>query len=181
MKKIFYLLFPLFIIMILSSCVPSITDDYAGLSNNHVIEKITPEKLDTKIKNGDSFVVVLGFPSCPWCQALVPVADEVAKEENYKKLYYVDIKDMRDNDDSKDKSYYLNLVPLCKRASAYDDEKDRINAPTTLSFKDGNVVGYNIDTVSGHVMDETSTLPPLSNSQKQELKDIIKGLFDLSK
>ena len=82
---------------------PSITD------KKHVIVELSPKELIEKISNQESFIVTLGFEACPWCQALMPEYNEVAKSEGLKEVYYVDIKDMRDNVESSDRIYYLAL------------------------------------------------------------------------
>ena len=46
--------------------------------------------------NNETFVVYFGFNSCPWCRSVLPVLLEVAKDLNLKKIYYVDVKDIRD-------------------------------------------------------------------------------------
>lgn len=46
--------------------------------------------------NNETFVVYFGFNSCPWCRSVLPVLLDVAKDLNLKKIYYVDVKDIRD-------------------------------------------------------------------------------------
>ena len=33
----------------------------------------------------------LGFPECPWCAAYVPYLNEVAKDNDVRKVYYYNI------------------------------------------------------------------------------------------
>lgn len=46
--------------------------------------------------NNETFVVYFGFNSCPWCRSVLPVLLDVAKDLNLKKIYYVNVKDIRD-------------------------------------------------------------------------------------
>lgn len=46
--------------------------------------------------NNETFVVYFGFNSCPWCRSVLPVLLDVAKDLNLKKIYYVDVKNIRD-------------------------------------------------------------------------------------
>lgn len=46
--------------------------------------------------NNETFVVYFGFNSCPWCRSVLPALLDVAKDLNLKKIYYVDVKDIRD-------------------------------------------------------------------------------------
>ena len=41
-----------------------------------------------KILEHGTGVVYLGFPECPWCQAYVPMLNEVADIEGLEKIYY---------------------------------------------------------------------------------------------
>ena len=100
----------------------------------------------------------------------------VAKKEGFKEIYYCDIKDMRDNLESKDRIYYLGLYEYFN--DVVDQEKNRINAPTMIAVKDGKLSGFHIDTVSSHIINEQGILPPLSEEQKNELHKVIKDLLD---
>lgn len=156
--------------------VDSLKENYPKLSESHVITEITPDKLVEKIENDESFIIMLGFPTCPWCQALMPVLDECAMNKDYHNVYYCDLKDMRDNVESSNKEYYNYLYTYA--SIALDTSKDRINAPTLLAIKDGDLVGFNLDTVSGHVLSESGILPELTDTQKVELTNIIIGLIN---
>ena len=46
--------------------------------------------------NNETFVVYFGFSSCPWCRSVLPILLDVAEESNIEKIYYVDVKDIRD-------------------------------------------------------------------------------------
>ena len=129
-----------------------------------------------KISNQETFVVVLGFPECPWCQALMPEVNTIGKELELDNVYYCNIKDSRDNPSSSDKIYYLGLYEYFEEI--VDDEKDRINAPTTLKIKEGRLAGYHIDTVQSHSINEAGILPELTNEQRSELHKILKELFN---
>lgn len=49
-----------------------------------------------KMNNGDTFAVYFGFSDCPWCRSVLPTLLEVSKDLGIEKLYYVDVKDIRD-------------------------------------------------------------------------------------
>ena len=46
--------------------------------------------------NKETFIVYFGFPSCPWCRSVLPTLVSVAKDYSVDKIYYVNIKDIRD-------------------------------------------------------------------------------------
>lgn len=165
--------------ILITSCTKEdyVMENYPSLTdNNHIIKELTPKQLLDKVENNESFIVLLGFPACPWCQAIMPEYNEVAKELNIQAIYYVDIKDMRDNPESEDHDIYLTLYE--KFEAVVDQEKERINAPTIINIKDGQLVGFHIDTVSTHTINEAGILPPLDEEQRNELHTILKELFN---
>lgn len=50
----------------------------------------------TMMDNNETFIVYFGFNSCPWCRSVLPTLLEVAEDLDLEKIYYVDVKDMRD-------------------------------------------------------------------------------------
>ena len=84
----------------------SINGDKVGNTDNKVRSLEIPEDnpivyadandIITMMDNGDTFVVYFGFSSCPWCRSVLPTLLEVVEESNIEKLYYVDVKDIRD-------------------------------------------------------------------------------------
>ena len=148
---------------------PEVTD------NKHLFETVTVDKVLSMIENKETGIIVLGFKSCPWCQKLMPYVNRVAKEKHHKVIYYVDIKDMRDNPDSPDHEKYLVMKE--KFAVAVDAKNDRINAPTTIMLVEGEVVGFHLDTVPTHVKNDNNILPPLTSEQENELLTILRNLI----
>lgn len=175
--KIIKILFLLIFVFVLTSCKgDSFMDDYPQLTDKkHIYQVIDTDKMFNIIDEQESCIVVMGFKDCPWCQALVPYLNEVGKKENISTIYYLDIKDMRDNENSKDHKAYLQLKEYF--IEAVDQEKGRINAPTVLAIKNGELVGFHLDTVSTHVMEGT-VLPKLTTEQENELKEILTGLIN---
>lgn len=56
----------------------------------------TENDIISMMDNGETFVVYFGFASCPWCRSVLPTLIEVADELKLEKIYYVDVKDIRD-------------------------------------------------------------------------------------
>lgn len=48
------------------------------------------------IERKESFVVYFGFSTCPWCRSVISTLINVAKDNGLEKIYYVDVKDIRD-------------------------------------------------------------------------------------
>lgn len=57
---------------------------------------ITAEELVEKIDNKETFVVYFGFNTCPWCRSVLSNLIKSAKSNNIDKIYYVDVKNIRD-------------------------------------------------------------------------------------
>ena len=51
------------------------------------------EEIVEKIENNETFYVYFGSSYCPWCRSVIETAIKVAKENNIKTIYYVDIWD----------------------------------------------------------------------------------------
>ena len=141
--------------------------------NNVFIEVDASEALKL-FKNKETFFMIFAFPSCPWCQQLIPELNIDAKRARVGRIYYLDIKEMRDNVDSADHEAYLKLEEYC--AKALDKSKNRINAPTIVAVQEGCVIDYHLDTVSSHQM-ENGILPEMTAEQRSELRSSILHLF----
>ena len=177
--KIFSILLCLTLTLALSSCEKEdhIMENYPGLTDNkHIIKELSLKEVTEKVSNKETFVLVFGFSECPWCQAIMPELNEVGKKLSLDTVYYCNIKDGRDNPDSKDRIYYLGLHEYFN--DIVDAEKNRINAPTVIKVNSGNLVGYHIDTVPSHTINDAGVLPALTEEQKIELHTLLTELFN---
>lgn len=142
----------------------------------HVFEYVSANQILYMIENKKTALIVLGFKECPWCQALMPVLNEAAKNEEVEKVYYLDIKTMRDDTTTSEHKKYLMLKEAF--SEAVDESKDRLNAPTVIFLKDGELVDYHIDTVITHVINDNNVLPPLTKDEHKELLEILESKID---
>ena len=142
----------------------------------HVFEYVSANQILYMIENKKTALIVLGFKECPWCQALMPVLNEAAKNEEVEKVYYLDIKTMRDDTTTSEHKKYLMLKEAF--SEAVDESKDRLNAPTVIFLKDGALVDYHIDTVITHVINDNNVLPPLTKDEHKELLEILESKID---
>lgn len=92
-----------------------------------------------KILEHGTGIVYLGFPECPWCQAYVPILNEVADIEGLDKVYYYNIlKDRQDNTE-----VYQKLVSILSDNLRYDEEGNkRIYVPAVISVVEGKITGF---------------------------------------
>lgn len=108
---------------------------------NYYVYKDSKEII--KILEHGTGAVYLGFPECPWCQAYVPMLNEVADMEGLEKIYYLNILEDRKNN-TKD---YQKIVELLKDYLQYDDEGNpKIYVPAVIFVVKGEIVGFNDET-----------------------------------
>ncbi len=109
--------------------------------NNLYIYKNISQVL--KKMESDTFVLFIGFPECPWCQAYAPLLDTAAKKHGMTKIYYLNILNDRKNNTSE----YQDLVSLISGYLDKDEQDNpRIYVPTVIYIKEGKIIGYNNDT-----------------------------------
>ena len=106
------------------------------------------------IDNKETFIVYFGFNDCPWCRSMIETMLKVAEDYKIDKIYYVDIKDIRDEksidkdgnittDKEGTKDYNDLLIKLDSLLEEYKindvsmNEK-RIYAPTVVAITNGN-------------------------------------------
>lgn len=112
-----------------------------------------------KIKNKETFVVYFGFKECPWCRSILTELINVAKDKEVEKIYYVDIKDVRDVKEyvdgeikttKKGDKYYMELIELLDKVlddytiTNGDEElsagEKRIYAPNVIAIGNGEPI-----------------------------------------
>ena len=67
-----------------------------NISNDNPFAYSTPEEIVKKLDKEETFVVYFGFKECPWCRSILEELIHAAKDKKVDKIYYVDIKDIRD-------------------------------------------------------------------------------------
>ncbi len=128
----------------------------------------TFKEVNEKIKNKDSFVLYVGFSSCPWCRSVIPYILEEADKHDIDKIYYINLREdgTRNTDlrgyykiDENNKvvydvypdEYYHDILNTLKDfLSSYtlldkDNKKietgeNRLYAPSLIVYKNGNAV-----------------------------------------
>lgn len=175
MNKIIAFVLIMFCTLSLTSCkVSQIEEDYPSLEGKDpIVTYIDGNKAVELLNSKDNAIIVFGFKVCPWCQACIQYVDEIAKEKGYKEVYYLDIKDMRDNEESADRDIYLNIYNKIKEKIG---NPEKIYAPTVIVLKEGIITGYNEGTVVSHERVD-GVLPVMTEEQVNELKEIYRNIF----
>ena len=110
---------------------------YPKATPGHKFVYAEPAEILDIIDGGDG-VVFLGFPECPWCQQLAPIIQEAAQSENIDKIYYLNIKESRANNDE----VYQKLVTKLQDYLPKDDDGNpRISVPDVTAYRGGQIVG----------------------------------------
>lgn len=127
--------------------------------DNPMIYK-TAEEVAKMMDEKETFLVYFGFKECPWCRSVVEELIHVAKDKNIGRIYYVDVKEIRDvkevTEDGKietttkgSKGYYELLERLGNVLDDYTlydkDEKEitdgkRIYAPNVVAVSEGKAI-----------------------------------------
>ena len=176
-KKGFILFCIIISLCALTSChsKDAFMKEYVQLTDkNHIMKYTTADEVITFLDSPFTGIIVFGFSSCPWCQVAVPYVNEIAKEKEYSVVYYLDIREMRGNENSPEHEKYLTIYQKIKEDIG---SPARINAPTIVVFKNGTITGYSIDTVPSHIKDENNILPPMTAKQIAEIKELYRNMF----
>ena len=113
--------------------------EYPSVSENNVYYYATYDEVVDMFTKGTG-IVFFGFASCPWCQVYAPVLDEVAREYGVEKIFYLNIKEMRDENTDE----YKKLVEFTSGYLEIDESgQKRIFVPDTYFIKEGKIVGHN--------------------------------------
>ena len=183
-------------------------EQYNGLTYEDTNDKL----IDVEIPNDNPFVyktgkeiveimqsedayILFGYASCPLTRAAIEVLIETAKEENIDKIYYVDIKNMRDEyvpgegiipEQTKEgtEAYYeiLNIFgsKLDKYYVASDDNfylfdtgVTRLLSPTLVAVSKGKVFSMHAE-----LTDDYEENSELTEEEKEELSKDYKDVFE---
>lgn len=131
-------------LFILTSCKENISDsqkfanEYTQVQEYNVFAYRSEEEIIKILEHGTG-VVYLGFPECPWCQAYVPILNEVADTEGLDKISYYNILEARKNNTE----FYQKLVSILSDNLRYDEEGNkRIYVPAVISVVEGKIIGF---------------------------------------
>lgn len=117
-------------------------EEYSKVDDDNLFVYRSIKEIIKILENGTG-IVYLGFPECPWCQAYVPYLNEVAKENDIKRIYYYNIL----NDRKEETEEYKKILELLQDYVEYDNEGNkRIYAPTVIFVSNGQIVGMDSET-----------------------------------
>ena len=148
MKKKLFIIIPIIFAILITGCTKKETDsekfakEYTSVDENNYFVYRNIEEITKILENGTG-VVYLGFPECPWCQAYVPMLNEVADIEGLEKIYYFNILEDRKNNTKE----YQKIVDILYDYLQYDDEGNkRIYVPAVIFVSKGQILGFDDET-----------------------------------
>ena len=139
-----------------SSAVPSsssaetvlLSDEYEQLPEENAYYIGEKENIKNYIEHGTG-ILVLGFPACPWCQAYLPLFNEVLEETGAQAMYY----NIR-VDKTEDREFYDEVASLIEEVNdsgeeiiLYDnDGRQVIYMPLVLFISSGRIIAFDNET-----------------------------------
>lgn len=110
--------------------------EYPDVAADHRFVYASADQVMEVFEQGDG-VVFLGFKECPWCQALAPRLDEAAKAENLERVYYLDIRQARQQNDD----VYQQLLTVLEDYLETDEAgQPRIYVPDVSAVRGGEII-----------------------------------------
>lgn len=148
MKKKLLFIIPIIFAILIAGCTKKENDgekfaeEYNTVDENNYFVYRNIDEITKILENGTG-VVYLGFPECPWCQAYVPMLNEVADIEGLEKIYYFNILEDRKNNTEE----YQEIVDILYDHLQYDEEGNkRIYVPAVIFVSKGEIIGFDDET-----------------------------------
>lgn len=119
-------------------------EEYPDVSRDNRFIRQSFDQIMDRFKN-DSGIIFLGFKECPWCQRMVPMINEAAKEEDVA-IYYLDIRVLREEEPA----LYRELIDYLSFYLQKDsDGNPHILTPDISFVKKGRIIWrYKMDVVT---------------------------------
>ena len=115
---------------------------YPEVGQDNIYKIVDIDKAIDIFQN-DTGIVLVGFPSCKWCQKFAVVLNEAAKEYDVESIYYLDIKYHRKNSTEE----YMELVNIIREYLELDENQNPIlYVPDVYFIKNGSILGHNNET-----------------------------------
>jgi len=150
--------------------------EYTSVEKNNVFVYKEPDEIIKILKNGTG-IVYLGFPECPWCNAYVSILNEVAKQEGIEKIYYCNVKTIRE----KNTKEYKEMVKILDKNLLYNEEGERrIFVPDITFVNKGEIVMHDNETsvVEEDIKPEEYWTKEKKEALQKKLKEGIKLISD---
>ena len=143
MKKLIYILLSLTMVLGLTACTVSNSKNYevadmSAYDNLKTVEKLgtfyklDDEVLKEKLENEDSFLMLIAYPSCSWCQKGITIVNDLVLE-NKTEVFYLNV------EESTEETFNILTEELTPILEAKEGDSS-IYTPTLVAFKKGEAV-----------------------------------------
>lgn len=136
----------------------------------HVYVEVRVADVLEALKNeeGERKVFYLGFVGCPWCMEIVPVLNEVAKQEGIDTVYYLNTRDVTDEENA-DFEQVKALMSSVLAVNA--DGNPVLYVPDIMIVEKGQILVNHIGTVDSHNAHERTMTEEEMTQLKAKLVD----------
>ena len=122
--------------------IDKFVSEYSLITENHGFEIINAAEA-VNILNNKTGIIFFCNPGSDWCQHYAKVLDDIASENDIKKIYYVDIKNDRNINSN---NYRKIVLKLQDYLDSDDTGNKRLNMPNLTFVKDGRTSLVSSDT-----------------------------------
>lgn len=182
MKKILMLLLLLTTLVGCNNKRKAFEDDYQMFVGvEHVFVKEDYKTVYNVLTNKSERSIILfaynpNISLCPYCIEVLPIINEVALSLDIKKIYYLDIREMRTNR-TKDYIALIEYIELQVDDLMIRNDKKEIIVPDIYVVEGGQIIGHHIATLTD---EDGKFILGLNDEQKNELISIYTNLFKKS-
>lgn len=158
-----------------------------SIDKDNPVDILTEEEAVNLVESGTG-ILYFGFADCPWCRSMLPILLRTLNNMSIDRLYYLNIKNMRDTlalgeknkvevKEEGTKGYYKLLELMEEVLEPYyltnedgkkiDTKEKRIMAPTIVAIKNGKITDIHVGTVAS----QESGYDDLTNEEQEELSN----------
>lgn len=151
----------------------SLYEEFKAKENMFI--KTTAEDVLSLIENRKSAMVYFGFPDCPWCEDMLPVLNEAAKNKDYP-ILYVEARnekgELNYSEEIKEKIY--NEFDFTFETD--ENGKKIMYFPYVVRIENGVVTDSHVGTVDGHNAHERE----LTEEEKIALRKTYENMINVN-
>ena len=116
--------------------------EYPLIGNDNIFVYRNASETADILANGRG-IVFIGFKECSWCQLYVVFLQDVAREMGIERIYYLDIREDRQNNSES----YQRIVDILSGRLQYDDEgQPRVYVPDLTIVSRGRIILHDFET-----------------------------------
>lgn len=148
------------------------------MDSDHVFVSATFADVLEAIEKKQTFVLYVGFSTCPWCLEAMPILNEVAKEYDAQVSYINTRPDHTKESELRklENADYAAFVDVAGDVLSENEEGQKhLYVPFVFFFKEGEIIAYHEDTFPEHDAHERQ----MTEEENQRLAQIYRDGFEL--